>query len=240
MKKTDFIKQIFLFAICFFFANIFAVFIYAQVYTYILRAFGIGEYAGHIAYCAGIFVSHFHMAYIFIYGNSAARRNFFEFKRKIFRSPFFWVANAVFFALTLAFAPNFAFFHITSALFPGKTLSFIAKKLIISFVMLFVDFGLIFLANSAACAKWRAEGEESDTSRGVGAIFLRVLAAFLFYLFLLGIAIRFTVTMAFYTGVFFRVLLFFVPALVVFFAFFALLSYIKRKRFESKIKVLCE
>ena len=65
MKKTDFIKEFFIFAVCFLCANIFAVFIYAQFYTYILRAFGIDGYAEHIAYFAGLLVSYFHMMCVF-------------------------------------------------------------------------------------------------------------------------------------------------------------------------------
>ncbi len=239
MKNINFIKQICLFAACFLCANLFAVFIYAQVYTYILRVFSIGEYAGHIAYLAGLLVSYFHMMCVFTYGNSGARKNFFEKRQKILSSLDFWVANAMFFAMTLIFAPDFALFHITAVLFPAKTLTFAAKKAIISLLMIFVNFGLLFLAQLFVRAKWRAEGEESEASRGAGKIFLRVLAAFLFYLFLLGVVIRFAVTMAFYTGLFFRILLFFVPALLAILLFWCAVSAVKCKRFRRKTEEAC-
>jgi hypothetical protein len=218
----------------------FAVLIYAQVYTYILRAFGIDGYAGHIAYFAGLLVSYFHMMCVFMYGDTAARKRFFACGRKIFRSAEFWLANSVFFSMTLAFAPEFALFHITSVFFQGQTFSFDVKKIIITFIMLFINFGLIFLSLYFIRAKWKSEGEESDDFRGAGKIFLRVFAAFLFYRFLLGVVIRFTVTMVFYTGLFFNIFVFAIPIIIVFSVLYAFFSLLKRRRIEKKIKDLCK
>lgn len=239
MKKTDFIREFFIFAVCFLCANIFAVFIYAQFYTYILRAFGIDGYAEHIAYFVGLLVSYFHMMCVFLYGDTAARKRFFACGCKIFHSAEFWLANSVFFSMTLAFAPDFALFHITSAFFPGQAFSFTAKKIIISFIMLFINLGLLFLAQLLVRSKWRAEGEESEAFHGAGKIFLRVLAAFLFYLFLLGVVIRFAVTMVFYTGLFFNIFAFAIPIIIIFSVLYAFFSLLKRRHLEKKIKDLC-
>ena len=224
---------------CFLFANLFAVFIYAQFYTYVIRAFNMGEYAGHIFYCGGILVSYFHVMYIFICNSNFMRRRFFENGVKILFSPGFWVGNAVFFTMTLFFAPNFAMFHITSALFPGIKLSFAAKKIIISFVMLLVNFALFYVVNLVVRAKWRSHDAEIDDSRGFGTIFFRVVAAFLFYLFLLGIVIRFAVTIIFYMGIFAQILMWAAPFLLAVLCLYLILLRLKKKAFEKKLLKLC-
>ena len=229
MKKAEYIKCIFGSAASFIFSNIFSVLIYAQIYTYVLLAFGIDGYVCHLIYCAGMLPGYFHSIYIFAYNSEKVR----TWKEIIF-SPDFITANTVYLILTALIAPDFALFHVSAAVLIGKPVSYALKKIMISLIMLTVNFILHLLAYRLADAK------NSENKRGIKDTIISVLIALLFYLMALGIVIKCVVVIFSYIFILLRMVSHLIPILLFTCIIIAVTVILRRISFLRALRRICE